>query len=62
MAGDDVVATQEEAERSERPPLLVLEPLRAFLDEHGIGSGDIEASPLGDGRFSLELPSSTIPV
>jgi len=53
MAGDDVVATEEEAERSERAPLLVLEPLRAFLDEHGIGSGDIEATPLGDGRSNV---------
>jgi len=53
MAGDDVVATEEEAGRSERAPLLVLEPLRAFLDEHGIGSGDIEATPLGDGRSNV---------
>ena len=53
MAGDDVVATEEEAKRSERAPLLVLEPLRAFLDEHGIGSGDIEATPLGDGRSNV---------
>ncbi len=31
----------------------MLEPLRAFLDEHGIGSGDIEATPLGDGRSNV---------
>jgi aminoglycoside phosphotransferase (APT) family kinase protein len=52
-AADDVVATHEEAARNERPPLLVLEPLRAFLDEHGLGSGEIEASPIGVGRSNV---------
>ena len=39
IAADDIVATREEAAGNEREPLVVTEPLAAFLDEHGIGSG-----------------------
>jgi aminoglycoside phosphotransferase (APT) family kinase protein len=53
MAADDVVATHDEAARNDRPPLLVLEPLRAFLDAHGLGEGEVEASPIGDGRSNV---------
>jgi aminoglycoside phosphotransferase (APT) family kinase protein len=52
-APDDIVATPEEAERNERPPLLVLEPLRAFLDDHGLGSGDLDVEPVGDGHSNV---------
>jgi aminoglycoside phosphotransferase (APT) family kinase protein len=53
IAADDVVATHEEAAANDRPPLLVLEPLRAFLDAHGIGSGPIDATPVGEGRSNV---------
>ena len=53
VAADDVVVTHEEAARNARPPLLVLEPLRAFLDEHGLGEGPIAATPIGDGRSNV---------
>jgi aminoglycoside phosphotransferase (APT) family kinase protein len=49
-APDDIVSTHAEAERNDRPPLLVIEPLRAFLDEHGLGSGEMAAEPVGDGH------------
>src|SRR4051794_3549288 len=52
-APDDIVPTHDEAARNERPPLLVLEPLLAFLDEHGLGSGDLEAEPVGDGHSNV---------
>jgi aminoglycoside phosphotransferase (APT) family kinase protein len=52
-APDDIVATRAEAERNERDPLLVLEPLAAFLDEHGIGSGPLEAEPVGEGHSNV---------
>jgi aminoglycoside phosphotransferase (APT) family kinase protein len=52
-APDDVVATHAEADRNDRPPLLVLDPLAAFLDEHGIGSGDVEAEPVGEGHSNV---------
>ncbi len=50
IAPDDVVRTHAEAEANERPPLLVLDPLLAFLDEHGLGSGEPEIAPIGDGH------------
>jgi len=52
-APDDIVATHAEAERNERVPLLVLEPLAAFLDEHGLGTGPITAEPVGDGHSNV---------
>ncbi len=45
--------TREQAQANSRPPLLVLEPLRAFLDEHGLGEGEIEASPIGEGHSNV---------
>ncbi len=35
----DIVETAADAQRSSRPPLLVLDRVRAFLDEHGLGAG-----------------------
>jgi len=53
IAPDDIVRTHADASANARPPLLVLEPLRAFLDEHGLGEGDIEASPIGEGHSNV---------
>jgi aminoglycoside phosphotransferase (APT) family kinase protein len=53
IAADDIVSTHEQAQGNERPPLLVMEPLRAFLDEHGLGSGEIRASPIGEGHSNV---------
>ena len=39
-----IVDTPEEAAALELPPLLVRRPLEAYLDEHGLGSGEVEAS------------------
>ena len=50
IAPDDIVDSAAEAQANSRPPLLVLEPLRAFLDEHGIGEGELLATPIGDGH------------
>ncbi len=52
-ANDDVVDSHEQAQGNERAPLLVLEPLRAFLDEHELGEGTIEATPIGDGHSNV---------
>ncbi|NLB48124.1 MAG: phosphotransferase family protein, partial [Microbacteriaceae bacterium] len=35
--GVEVVATAADAEGLERPPLLIVDRVVAFLDEHGIG-------------------------
>jgi aminoglycoside phosphotransferase (APT) family kinase protein len=53
IAPDDIVRTPEEGAQNARDPLLVTEPLEAFLDEHGIGSGAIEASPVGEGHSNV---------
>jgi aminoglycoside phosphotransferase (APT) family kinase protein len=52
-APDDIVRSFAEAERNARPPLLVTEPLERFLDEHGLGAGPIEASPVGEGHSNV---------
>jgi aminoglycoside phosphotransferase (APT) family kinase protein len=53
IAPDDIVQTAAEGEANSRPPLLVVEPLRAFLDEHGLGAGALEASPIGEGHSNV---------
>jgi aminoglycoside phosphotransferase (APT) family kinase protein len=52
-APDDLVRTHDAAAANARPPLLVLEPLAAFLDAHGIGEGDVEAAPEGEGHSNV---------
>jgi aminoglycoside phosphotransferase (APT) family kinase protein len=53
IAPDDIVRNAADAEANSRPPLLMLEPLAAFLDRHEIGSGEIQASPIGDGHSNV---------
>jgi aminoglycoside phosphotransferase (APT) family kinase protein len=53
IAPDDIVQTPAEAQGNSRPPLLVLEPLRAFLDAHGLGEGAIRANPIGEGHSNV---------
>jgi aminoglycoside phosphotransferase (APT) family kinase protein len=52
-APDDIVATHTEAAGNARLPLLVLEPLREFLDAHGLGTGAITAEPIGEGHSNV---------
>jgi aminoglycoside phosphotransferase (APT) family kinase protein len=54
LAGDDVVRTFGEATGNCREPLLVLEPLAAFLDAHRLGSGgEIVVAPIGEGHSNV---------
>jgi aminoglycoside phosphotransferase (APT) family kinase protein len=46
----DVVAAASESATPDKPPLILLEPLAAFLDEHGMGSGPLEALEIGGGH------------
>jgi aminoglycoside phosphotransferase (APT) family kinase protein len=48
----DIVATGDDASRAAREPLVVLERVEAFLDEHGLGQGPLRASRIGDGGGS----------
>jgi aminoglycoside phosphotransferase (APT) family kinase protein len=53
IAPDDIVQTAADGQANSRPPLLVLEPLGAFLDDHGLGSGEIQATPIGEGHSNV---------
>jgi len=48
----DVVETAEGVERLDKPPLLVLDRVRAFLDAHELGAGDVRARRIGEGGGS----------
>jgi aminoglycoside phosphotransferase (APT) family kinase protein len=48
-----IVDTPEEAAALDLPPLLVRRPLERLLDEHGLGSGRVEAEPLGEGHSNV---------
>jgi aminoglycoside phosphotransferase (APT) family kinase protein len=53
IAPDDIVETAADAQGNSRPPLLVMEPLRAFLDAHGLGEGELAVQPIGEGHSNV---------
>ncbi|MGA9876025.1 MAG: phosphotransferase family protein, partial [Solirubrobacteraceae bacterium] len=53
VAPDDIVYSHADVAPGARPPLLVLEPLERFLDEHALGAGAIEAQPIGEGHSNV---------
>jgi aminoglycoside phosphotransferase (APT) family kinase protein len=53
IAPDDIVQTHTEGAANEREPLVVLEPLVAFLDDRGLGGGDLDVEPLGEGHSNV---------
>jgi aminoglycoside phosphotransferase (APT) family kinase protein len=50
IAPDDIVRTHAEGAANDRSPLLVLDPLLAFLDARGLGEGEPEIAAIGDGH------------
>jgi aminoglycoside phosphotransferase (APT) family kinase protein len=48
-----IVDTPEEAAALDLPPLLVRRPLEARLDAHGLGSGPVQAEPVGEGHSNI---------
>jgi aminoglycoside phosphotransferase (APT) family kinase protein len=48
----DIVRRRTEAHDAARPPLLILDPVRSFLDSHGLGSGALQAHRIGEGGGS----------
>jgi aminoglycoside phosphotransferase (APT) family kinase protein len=59
-APDDVVHTHEEAKANAREPLLVLEPLRTFLDANELDAPeDLDAAPIGEGHSCVTFELST---
>ena len=53
IAPDDVVATHEAAEGNDREPLLVMDPLKAFLDAKGSARGRGGDAPVGEGHSNV---------
>lgn len=51
--GIEVVATYADAAGLALPPLLVLDRVAAFLDEHGIGEGPVAWQRIGDGQSNI---------
>jgi aminoglycoside phosphotransferase (APT) family kinase protein len=60
IAPDDIVRTHAEGAANQREPLLVLEPLIAFLAAHGLAApADLSAEPIGDGHSNVTFALST---
>jgi aminoglycoside phosphotransferase (APT) family kinase protein len=61
LAPDDIVPRRDAIAGGAREPLLVLEPLSAFLAEHELdgGSGFLGAVPIGDGHSNVTFELST---
>jgi aminoglycoside phosphotransferase (APT) family kinase protein len=60
----EIVERHIDARDAARPPLLVLETVRSFLDEHRLGSGALQAHRIGEGggsnfSFLLEREDGT---
>jgi aminoglycoside phosphotransferase (APT) family kinase protein len=49
----DIVDTHEQAEREQRPPLIVRRPLEQYLDSQGLGAGEIQAERIGEGHSNV---------
>ncbi|MBV9193104.1 MAG: phosphotransferase family protein [Solirubrobacterales bacterium] len=60
LAPDDVVRSYAEAAGNQREPLLVLDPLREFLDRAGLAApGELAAAPIGEGHSCVTFALST---
>jgi aminoglycoside phosphotransferase (APT) family kinase protein len=49
----EIVERHEDARELPLAPLLVVEPLRAWLDAHGLGAGSLEAERIGGGQSNV---------
>jgi aminoglycoside phosphotransferase (APT) family kinase protein len=52
VRGVDIVATAADAQDLAKPPLVVLDRVRDFLDDHRLGEGEVRASRIGEGGGS----------
>jgi len=53
IAPDDIVRSHDDADADGRPPLVVLDPLLAFLDAQGLGEGEPAFTPIGEGHSNV---------
>jgi aminoglycoside phosphotransferase (APT) family kinase protein len=60
LAPDDIVRTPSEAAANAREPLLIIEPLRAFLQGSGLEApADLDPVPVGEGHSNVTFMLST---
>jgi aminoglycoside phosphotransferase (APT) family kinase protein len=60
LAPDDIVRTHADAVANQREPLIVLEPLIAFLSASGLQAPeDLSAAPIGEGHSNATFALST---
>jgi aminoglycoside phosphotransferase (APT) family kinase protein len=60
LAPDDIVRTHSEGAANRREPLLIIEPLREFLDGAGLAApAQLDAAPIGDGHSNVTFALST---
>jgi aminoglycoside phosphotransferase (APT) family kinase protein len=60
LAPDDIVRTHQESAGNAREPLLVIEPLRAFLKQSGLDCPrELWAHPIGEGHSNVTFELST---
>jgi aminoglycoside phosphotransferase (APT) family kinase protein len=59
LAPDDIVQRPGDVAPGAREPLLVLEPLRAFLAANGLDSDELAATPIGEGHSNVTFELST---
>ena len=60
LAPDDVVETHEQGAANEREPLVVLDPLREFLQASGLEAPDeLEPVPIGEGHSNVTFSLAT---
>ncbi len=53
VGSGDFARTPAEAAAAAMEPLIVLEPLAGYLDEAGLGAGELGITPIGDGHSNL---------
>ncbi len=53
MGAAEIVDTPDQAAAQELPPLLVRGPLREFLDQHGLGAGELQGERIGEGHSNV---------
>src|SRR5690606_37020222 len=53
MTTPDIVPTADAVAPDGPPPLLVLDRVEAFLDEHGLGRGPLRAQRIGEGQSNV---------
>jgi aminoglycoside phosphotransferase (APT) family kinase protein len=53
VAAPDIVDTRQEAADLDPPPLIVRDALASYLEELGLGSGELTAERIGEGHSNI---------